>query len=163
MARRNSERVQVEGFRHQPVRRLLDGWQAEDPWRDRHVLLGMDPRGRHAISLFRAAASDAIEFWYVDVIGPVRRRGRVLDFDEHGLDAVVRADHAGWHLKDDDELAWNVEHGIYTLAEAEALRAEAKQAVHELLDGRARFEEWLAWRPDPSWAPAALPEGWDRI
>jgi hypothetical protein len=163
MRRRNSERIHVDGFRHQPVRRFLDGWHDLPDWSGRHVLLGMDPGGRHALSLFRDAVTDAVEFWYVDVIGPVTRRGLRLDFLEHGLDAVVAPDHANWHLKDDDELEWNVEHGVYTEAEAEELRAEAKRAVHELLDDPARYDAWLSWRPDPKWGPPSFPAGWDAL
>ena len=163
MRRRNSDRIRVEAFRHQPVRRLLDGWHELPDWSIRHVLLGMNPDGEHAISVFRNAATGKVEFWYIDIIGPVRRRGRRLDFLEHGLDAVVEPDYSGWHLKDDDELEWNVDHGIYSPGEAEALRAEAKRAVQELLDDRPRFEAWLSWKPDRSWATPAMPEGWDQL
>ena len=89
MRRRNSDRIRVEAFRHQPVRRLLDGWHEVPDWSIRHVLLGMNPDGEHAISVFRNAATGIVEFWYIDIIGPVRRRGRRLDFLEHGLDAVT--------------------------------------------------------------------------
>lgn len=163
MRRRNSDRRTVPGFRHQPIVRLRDGWSAEFKWVGRHVLLVMDPTGKHAISLFRDAATDVHEFWYIDVIGPVTRESARLDFLEHGLDAVIEPDLSSWALKDADELEWNVANGVYSRVEADALYAECKRAIDQLLETPGRFSEWLAWRPDASWDVPAMPAGWDAI
>jgi len=163
MRRRNSERGTVPGFRHQPVRRLLDGWAVVPEWSRSHVLLVMDPNGKHATSLFSNATTGAPEFWYVDLIGPVARRGACLDFLEHGLDVVIELDLRRWKFKDADELEWNVTNGVYNRAEADALYAEGEAAVAELIRSRARFEQWLAWTPDPSWEPPQMPAGWDAV
>ena len=163
MRRRNSERRPVSGFRHQPVIRLLDGWHLRPEWTGADVIVVMDPEAHHATSLFRDGESGQLQFWYIDIIGPVTRRGSRFDFLEHGLDAVVEPDLTSWRLKDDDELRWNVEHGIYTTAEAAELRAEATRAVDELHRDRARFEQWLRWRPDPAWTVPAMPAGWEAV
>src|SRR5436309_2872023 len=128
-----------------------------------HVLLVMDPNGKHATSLFSNATTGAPEFWYVDLIGPVARRGACLDFLEHGLDVVIELDLRRWKFKDADELEWNVTNGVYNRAEADALYAEGEAAVAELIRSRARFEQWLAWTPDPSWEPPQMPAGWDAV
>ena len=163
MRRRNSERQAVDGFRHQPVIRLLDGWHVAPEWTGDNVIVVMDPEARHATSLFLDRDSSRLQFWYIDIIGPVTRRGTRLDFLEHGLDAVVEPDMSAWRLKDDDELQWNVEHGIYTPAEADELRAEAQRAVNELMRERDRFEPWISWPLDPTWTAPALPAGWDSV
>ena len=163
MWRRNAELDPVPAFRHQPVRRLLDGWSPDRDWGRWRVLVLMDPGAHHAVSLFWEDAGGALDFWYIDLIGPAERRRTGFDFSEHGLDIVVQPDLSSWRWKDDDELEWNVRAGRYTRSEADALYAEGERAVAGLRRDRARFETWLTWRPDPSWPVAMLPDGWDVV
>ena len=162
LRRRNAELETVPGFRHQPLVRHLDGWKVEPVWSRWRVIVLMDPDAFHAISLFRDAGSGAVDFWYIDIIGPARRRSFGFDFIEHGLDLVVEPDLSTWHWKDEDELEWNVRAGRYLRAEADALYAEGERAVERLRREQARFDNWRSWQPDPAWAGAAMPEGWDK-
>lgn len=138
--RRNAELISVPGFRHQPVRSFGGGWRVDAPWSGSRVLVLMDPRARHAISLFWDAASGDLMFWYIDLIGPATRRAFGFDFIENGLDIVVQPDFSSWRWKDQDELEWNVREGIYTRAEADGLYEEGERAVERLLRERERFE-----------------------
>jgi hypothetical protein len=163
MRRRNSERASIVVFRHQPVMRLLEGWQTSPEWTGPDVIVVMDPQARHATSLFRDRETGALQFWYIDIIRPVRRRGDRLDFIEHGLDVVVEPDLSSWHFKDADELEWQVREGIYSRAEAVALYTEGEDAVRELRDRSVVLAEWLKWLPESSWEPPEMPDGWDEI
>lgn len=163
MRLRDSERATVAGFRHQPVLRFGTGWVREMKWHTHDVVVTMDPAGRHATSSFRLVATGELQFWYIDLIGPVTRRGHVLDFRENGLDVVVEPDLSQWRFKDADELEWNVSHGVYSRVEADELYAEGERAVRELKDELPRFASWLTWRPDAAWGPPQLPPGWDAI
>jgi predicted RNA-binding protein associated with RNAse of E/G family len=162
LRRRNAKLETVPGFRHQPLVRHLDGWKVEPVWSRWRVIVLMDPDAFHAVSLFRDAGSGALEFWYIDIIGPARRRSFGFDFIEHGLDIVVEPDLSTWHWKDEDELEWNVRASRYQRAEADALYAEGERAVERLQREQPRFDEWRSWQPDPEWSVAAMPEGWDK-
>jgi hypothetical protein len=159
---RNAEYDGPEHFRHRRVARWLDGWR-EATWDRWRVLVVKQPRGEHAISLFWSDETNKLEFFYIDLTSPLRRTAAGFDFVENGLDVVVKPDLSEWHWKDDDELEWAVENGIFTRAEADALYAEGERAVGRLHTERERFERWRDWRPDPSWPPATLPTGWDLI
>lgn len=163
MRRRNSERASIAGFRHQPVIKHLEGWQPSPEWTGPDVIVVMDPGARHATSLFRDRESGVLQFWYIDIIGPVTRDGDRLDFLEHGLDVVVEPDLSSWRFKDEDELEWQVRQGIYSRAEADALYAEGKNAVQQLHDRSEVLADWLRWRADPSWDVPLMPYGWDEI
>lgn len=118
------------------------------------------PQDHHAVSLFWKQPG-ALDFWYIDLASPLRRTSAGFDSVDHGLDVVVQPDLSSWRWKDEDELAWTVEAGRYTRAEADDLFAEGERAVERLIRERDRFEPWLDWRPDPAWHLATLPAGWD--
>ena len=163
MRRRNAELASVPGFRHQPAVRHLDGWTVDPDWSRWHVVVLMDPRAHHAVSLFMDVATGALDFWYIDIIGPAQRRRAGFDFQENGLDIVMQPDFSSWRWKDEDELEWNVGAGRYTRTEADHLYAEGHRTVETLLRERGRFEAWRSWRPDPAWPIAVLPDGWDEL
>ena len=163
MRRRDAELVEVPGSRHQPVKNVRGTWSVDPEWGRWHVIVLMDPRDRYAISLFRDVASGRPEFWYVDVIGPATRRSFGFDFQEHGLDVVVRPDLASWQWKDADELEWGIAHGRYSRAEADELYATGRRAVDRLRSERETFEAWLTWTPDPTWSVPSMPSGWDAL
>ena len=49
--------------------------------------------------------------------------------------------------------------GLFTSAEAEAIRAEGRRVIDSL--DTLLPTGWEDWQPDPSWGPPTLPEGWD--
>jgi hypothetical protein len=164
MRRRNAERGGGGAdFRHPPVIRWLDGWTDETWGPPFRVLVLKPPVAGHAISLFWNDTSDELAFWYIDLIGPVRRREFGFDFPEHGLDVVVEPDLSSWRWKDEDELEWAVAAGIYSRAEADELHGEGERAVERLARDRDRFDRWRNWRPDPTWTVASFPPGWDAV
>lgn len=157
---RNAEFDGPPGFRHRHVARWTGGWR-EDTWKYFRVLLLRRPEDHHSISLFWRDGGDDIEFYYIDLVSPLRRTTIGFDYVEHGLDVVVQPDLSSWSWKDADELEWSVEQGLFTKEERDAMYAEGERAVQRLVNERDRFERWRDWRPDPSWPIASLPAGWD--
>ena len=138
-----------------------DGW-SDDVWRmGSRVLITKRPLDQHAISLFWHDATNEFAHWYIDLTTPLRRTQVGFDFVENGLDVVVAPDMSSWRWKDDRELEWEVESGMFTRAEADELYREGERAVARLRSERERFERWITWRPDPAWPLATLPDGWD--
>lgn len=157
--RRNGELVERPGMRPS-IRAWRDGW-SDDAWRDTRVLITKRPADRHAISLFWQDATNELAHWYIDLTEPLRRTRVGFDYWENGLDIVVTPDMSSWRWKDDRELEWEVERGMFTRGEADELYREGERAVARLRAERDRFEQWLAWRPDPTWPIPVLPDGWD--
>jgi hypothetical protein len=158
--RRITEKRGPAEHRHQLIVKWGEGW-TNDVWRQYRVLVLKRKADEHAISLFWPDGSDALECWYIDLMSPLRGHAAGYDFIENGLDVVVEPDMGSWKWKDDDELEYAVENGVYTRAEADGLYAEGERAVERLRRERAAFERWCDWRPDPAWPAAALPVGWD--
>ena len=157
---RNAEFDGPAEFRHRRIARWTGGWR-EDIWKYFRVLVIKRPEDHHSISLFWRDDQDDIEFWYIDLTSPLRRTAIGFDFVEHGLDVVAQPDLSSWKWKDDDELRWSIEQGLFTEDEGRELFAEGERAVARLQSERDRFERWRRWRPDPHWPLAALPAGWE--
>jgi hypothetical protein len=164
---RNARHAEIAGFRHKPVLGWLEGWSRLSNWGKwrRIVLRGPQPDSgfTHAVSLFIIDASDEVDFWYVDLVGPLTRTSTGFDFIEHGIDIVVARDFSSWSWKDEDELEHAVACGSYTANEVIELRAEGERAVKRLIEKRHSLEKWIAWRPPDSWAIALLPPGWQDL
>jgi len=137
------------------------GMHEDWTWTGNRRLLLWRPHVGHAVSLFWRDTDDLFEGWYVDVLVPLRRSNVGFDTRDLTLDVVIDLDRT-WHLKDEDELAWAVEHGSLTSHDVIAIRAEAARAVALLEANDPLFaESWVAWRPDPSWPIPSISMGWE--
>lgn len=133
-------------------------------WRDHHVLLLYRPGDAHSVQLFRRDGDNVVTCWYVDLHQPFRRTPLGFDSRDQILDAVVSPDRRTWRWKDEDEMAWMIEQGRFSAAEAAMIRVEGERAVERLLrDPGGFYSRRLDWAPDPSWALPSIPPGWDLL
>ena len=141
----------------------LARWAAGDlpedhVWRDNRVLW-LTPHGAaHSIGVFWDDATDELRGWYVQLGDPLRPSRFGYDTMDHALDVWIAPD-GTWSWKDEDDFAEAQELGVFTPAEAAAVRAEGERviAAHPWPTG------WEDWRPDPRWQLPALPPGWDVV
>lgn len=99
-------------------------------------------------------------WWYINLEEPWRRTSFGYDSRDHDLD-LWSTDLRTWEWKDADELAWAVEHGQFTQAEALAIRVAGERALDRCRQGQSPFDrDWDGWRPDPSWNVPVLPGRW---
>jgi Protein of unknown function (DUF402) len=97
--------------------------------------------------------------WYVNLEDPHLRDDRNIVTSDHVLDVVVKRDRSV-RLKDEDELAAAVTAGRYTAAEADRIRADAREVEARVRRWAEPFNEgWEHWRPDPAWPTPQLPAG----
>jgi hypothetical protein len=139
------------------------GWELSlERWQGPGALWILPAETGWAATLHLDAHAGEPQGWKVNFQEPWRRAGCALDALDLALDLMVGLDHRDRHLKDEDELAVMVEAGI--VADESRIRRDLTM-VEALLDrGEAPFDgTWERWRPDPSWNPLALPEGWDRL
>jgi hypothetical protein len=131
----------------------LARWMTDAPpydveWAGTHVLRFEQQGAAHSIEIYWTADWEQMG-WYVNLQTPTRFNGRFVDTTDQALDVVVRPD-GTCRWKDEDEL------GIWSAAEAEAIRAEGERVI-----GAAPWPTgWEGWRPPDAWGPLRLPEDW---
>lgn len=105
--------------------------------------------------------------WYVNLELPWARTATGFDSQDWTLDVVARQDADGtWSVryKDEDELAFFADLGLWPAAMRSVIEGAGAAATAAVTAGEFPFDaDWSAWVPDPTWAPVALPTGWDRL
>jgi predicted RNA-binding protein associated with RNAse of E/G family len=115
----------------------------------------------HAIIRSWNFTSRCAEGWYINLERAWRRTPIGFDSEDLVLDIMVALDLSSWAWKDEDELAWSVDVGKYSPAQAAAIRAEGLRVVHALETRAWPFSaDWSAWRPNPLWPIPTVPEDW---
>ena len=74
---------------------VRDGYE-DVVWRRWRRLLLRGPADGHTISLFWDDETDALRFWYIDLVTPLRRTAAGFEFVDHGIDVVVQPDLSSW-------------------------------------------------------------------
>jgi hypothetical protein len=143
------------------VQDLLTGWEL-DPWvwHTRRILQIAPYDAAHTLGLHWDHATGAFLGWYVNLQEPLRRSRLGFDSFDQMLDVWIEPD-GTWGWKDWDELVEAERVGLFTSAEAAAIRAEGERVIASL--GTRLPTGWEEWQPDPSWALPTMPEGWDRL
>ena len=102
--------------------------------------------------------------WYVNLQTPLARTPVGWDTVDHALDVLVTLDRSSWTWKDEDELAEAIGLGLFTEDDAISFRYWGERAIEHLVLHQPPFdEEWVDWRPDPTWPVPELPPGWDVV
>ena len=137
----------------------LRRWMTDAPpddltWQVGGVLRFERPGARHNVEVCWAP-DWTFRGWYVNLQTAIVVHGGFLDSTDQVLDIWIDPD-GTWRWKDEHELEEAVELGIWTSADAAAIRAEGERVLAE----RPWPTGWEDWRPPSDWAPLALPEGW---
>ena len=139
----------------------FDYWDV--PWIYTNVLCLTTPGAAHANWLVRKADDGEFLGWYVNLQAPLVRTRRGFDTADHELDVVIRPDFT-WYWKDEDELAFVIEHGFMSPEEGKTIRAEGERVIEMALRRESPFGDgWEEWSPDPSWSRPQIPAGWDLV
>ena len=136
---------------------LVDG-----KWVDTDVLMLSAPGAAHSVYLMWETGTRILRCWYVDLQEPLRRTTIGFDTMDHLLDIVINPDRSQWHWKDEDEFVEAEAIGLYSPAEAWAIRSEGEHVIACLQASRSPFYDgWENWLPPVEWKIPALPENWD--
>jgi len=136
-------------------------WYPQPGWRGHGVLMLQRPGESFAVWHFWEDPDRAFSRWYVNFQEPFRRTAIGYDTQDLELDLVIYPDRS-WRLKDADLVDQRVREGRFSAAVADSIRADAARMLGELDAGRCFWDDrWASWRPDPGWAPRALPDGWE--
>jgi hypothetical protein len=129
-----------------PVPVLAAGtWEpVETTWSGQGILMLRRPDTQHSLWLFWNP-DGTFSRWYVN-LEDWWRDGEGVDAYDHLLDIWAYPD-GTWEWKDEADLAESVDAGIFTAAEAAAVRAEGERVLAEWPFPTG----WEEWRPDPRW------------
>lgn len=101
--------------------------------------------------------------WYVNFQEPFRRTEIGFQTMDLMLDLVVQPDGA-WVVKDEGEFDELVSRTLIDAATEQRVRQEVTTVADMIESGVEPFnEEWVNWRPDPSWPVPELMDGWASI
>jgi uncharacterized protein DUF402 len=135
-------------------------------WQGPGILKFLPPDVDHSVWLF---FDDAGRFanWYVNL---EERAVRWDDGDLAGVDVidqdldVVATPGGAWQWKDEDEFAERLAHpGHYWVRDEATVWAEGFRVIKLIEAGEFPFDgTWTDFRPDPSWTPLEMPDGFDR-
>jgi hypothetical protein len=137
-------------------------WRLGDArWVEHSVLWLARPAAAHAIGLFWQGEERAFIGWYGNLQAPLRRTATGFDSTDHVLDVQIAPD-GSWNWKDEDEFAVVQRRGLFSPAEAKAIRAEGERVIAAAAQNRWPFNAgWEHWQPDPAWPVPTIPDGWD--
>ena len=129
-------------------------------WLNNRFVIFLVPGKYYAIYSIWHQATDQFQGYYINFQLPFTRTD--LGFDTYDLELDIVIDpQFNWAWKDEHEYRCSIQAGVFQNKWVEAVE-NAKSEVLTRIEGRQYpFDgTWLDWRPDSSWAPPALPDGW---
>jgi hypothetical protein len=137
-----------------------DGGYSDQVWRHTNVLMFHRFSDAHSIWLSRDDGTQEVRWWYVNLEEPWRPTAIGFDSRDNLLDLWSGPD-GEWHWKDEDELAWAIDNAWMSADRDRELRAEGERALERFRQRDEPLDEdWLGFRPAPSWTIPLLPDGW---
>src|SRR5206468_9844358 len=137
-----------------------DGAYAERIWTATNVLMFHRFGDAHSLWLARDDATSRLAWWYVNLEEPWHETAIGFDSRDNLLDRWSGPD-GEWHWKDEDELAWAIAQGWVGPEREAELRKEGERALERFRRRDPPLDDdWLGYRPDPSWTIPTLPSGW---
>lgn len=141
---------------------LVHGAHPYDPMRRGEVLRLMPPGRSYSIWLhWSPDAERRFLGWYVNLEAPFVRTAIGVDTTDDSLDVIVTPDFE-WRWKDEDLTEGWIEHGVYTRAEMDRIRATGLGIVADIEARRFPFDgAWIDWHPVPVWQVPEVTPGWE--
>jgi hypothetical protein len=136
----------------------------DSKWVTTDVLMLCRPNSAHGILVMWETGHIRFNCWYVNLQQALCRTPLGFDTMDHLLDIVVAPDLSRWYWKDEDEFSEAVEHGVYSLIEAKAIREEGECVVKTIQDYDSLFlQGWEKWRPPSDWQIPEVPMNWNDL
>lgn len=135
----------------------------EVTWSYGDTLFLLHPGAAHAVHVMWQGPAREFAGCYVNLQEAARRTALGFDFMDQELDILVTPD-LSWRWKDEDHFQRAQADGRYSVAQAQAIRAEGELVIARIEARASPFcDGWERWRPPAGWPVPALPEGWDRV
>lgn len=130
-----------------------------------HDILSLHlPGASHSIELMWVDGTHNLRCWYVHLQEVLRRTSIGFDTMDQMLDIVIDPDLSEWHWKDEDEFSEAEEIGVYSHAQASAIRAEGERVIGMVQANASPFcDGWETWVPPAGWTTPQFPKGWEDV
>jgi hypothetical protein len=117
--------------------------------------------GSHIRYMFPGAAGEGRFLgWKIDIASPFKRTAMGLEVIDEVLDLMVYPDWS-YRWKDEDQMAFLVELGIYSADEADFFHSVGDELTMAIKEHAPPFDEqWKHWRPEKQFLVPEMPEGW---
>lgn len=130
--------------------------QAIRDWAGGGILAVFQPEIMYSVWFFETE-SGLRDAYYINIEAPYIRTDVGIETSDLLLDVVVRADGA-YRYKDEDELEFASEAGLFSQTEVAAICHAAEEAVTVLNQRRFPFDAgYESFQPDPAWPIPSLP------
>jgi hypothetical protein len=131
-------------------------------WEETDVLMLAVPGESHAVWIMWEQGHTKLRCWYINLETPLLRTPIGFDTMDHELDIVIIPNRSGWRWKDEEAFREMEAAGVFSAAEAQAIRAEGGRVLQRLQAGKPPFSDgWEQWQPPPGWTIPVLPPDWD--
>jgi hypothetical protein len=135
----------------------------EFAWKTNRFLIILEPEKYYATFLIWHHDTDQFECAYINFQLPYRRTACGFDTLDLDLDLVVDP-HFAWHWKDEEAYRQGIREGGIQQAWVNGVEGAKRKVLDKIRARRYPFDgSWLPWRPDPSWTPPRLRQGWDQV
>ncbi|WP_166968745.1 DUF402 domain-containing protein [Brevibacterium atlanticum] len=136
--------------------------QGVKEWQGPGIVAVFQPGTDYSVWFFETP-SGRRDSYYVNLEDPFTRFDRGIRTADHVLDIVVDAQ-GRYQLKDEDELEFAREAGMFSDEKVARIRAAADSALEDIEAWRFPFDsDYSDFRPDPTWPVPQLPAAasWD--
>ena len=135
----------------------------EFKWHTNRLLIHMVPKQHYSTYLMWDDTSDKFKGYYINFQTPFQRSHIGFETNDLELDIVIDPQFT-WTIKDEYLYELGLREGCISKSQNFAIE-NTKSALLPLINHRQYpFDgTWVNWRPDPTWKPATLPEGWKNI
>jgi hypothetical protein len=129
---------------------------APKTWHTTDLLQVMPIGAPYSLWLFRDADRKHVG-WYCNLQAPFTRAADGFETWDWTLDVWAGDDLSYWLYKDEAELEWGLENGVFDAAFVDQVRAAGRSVV-ELIERRDPiFDGWADWEPPADWTTPVLP------
>lgn len=130
--------------------------QAIRDWAGGGILAVCQPETMYSVWFFETR-SGLRDSYYINIEVPYVRTAHGIESSDLVLDVVVRGDHS-YRYKDEDELEFAHEAGIFSPTDVTAIRQAAASAVDDVSAWQFPFDAgYETFQPDPDWSIPTLP------
>jgi len=132
-------------------------------WRTNRLLLILEPENYYSTILFWNDESQAFLCYYINFQQPFVRNLHGIDTLDLELDLVIRPD-LSCEWKDVNDYEMCISTGLIQPDWVNGIDLAKTEVLQRLDEKQYPFDgSWLNWKPDLTWTPPSLPDGWDTI
>jgi len=132
-------------------------------WKTNRILYFLEPDKYYCCCLFWDNKSNKFKFYYINFQTPYERSHCEFDTLDLDLDIIVDEQY-NWKWKDQDDYQAAIQDGGIKTEWVNGIEQYKNETIERIRKKSYPMDHsWINWRPDSSWKPPRLIEGWQII